>query len=73
MEYCRIIGFSGRNGVGKTTIRNHIYELLDDFPDDFLLYELSFADKVKECAYKYFHWNGNKDDRGRRLLQYIGT
>lgn len=31
-----------------------------------------FADPIKECAKIYFNWDGNKDERGRKLLQQLG-
>ena len=32
-----------------------------------------FADLLKFICKQYFGWDGNKDERGRTLLQYIGT
>ncbi len=34
---------------------------------------LAFADNIKTIAYDYFGWHGEKDERGRKLLQDIGT
>lgn len=34
---------------------------------------IRFADLVKYYASQYYNWNGEKDEYGRGLLQYIGT
>jgi hypothetical protein len=46
----------------------HFYELFSN--DDCLI---SFAEPVKKIAVEQFGWNGLKDDKGRKLLQLIGT
>lgn len=32
-----------------------------------------FGDLLKYICSKFFLWNGEKDDKGRTLLQYVGT
>jgi hypothetical protein len=32
-----------------------------------------YADPLKMCAKNYYDWNGEKDDKGRTLLQWLGT
>jgi hypothetical protein len=32
-----------------------------------------FADLLKFICTKFFGWNGDKDEKGRTLLQYVGT
>lgn len=34
---------------------------------------IHYADLLKFICKQYFGWNGEKDDNGRNLLQYIGT
>ena len=34
---------------------------------------IHYADLLKFILKQYFHWNGQKDEYGRHLLQYIGT
>lgn len=34
---------------------------------------LHYADYLKYMCKQYLGWNGNKDDNGRSLLQYVGT
>jgi hypothetical protein len=60
-----VIGITGNMGVGKTTLANEIAGRLNG-------YVLPFAAPVKSIA-KSMGWNGEKDERGRRLLQLIGT
>ena len=35
--------------------------------------QINFADYVKFVCSKYYGWDGNKDERGRQILQYVGT
>ena len=59
----KLIAFTGLAQTGKTTAANFI-------PGAKIL---SFADPVKQIALSSFGWDGVKDDKGRRLLQVIGT
>ena len=34
---------------------------------------IHYGDAVKWVLRDYFNWDGNKDEHGRHLLQYIGT
>ncbi len=60
------IGITGNMGAGKTTLANAIER---NYPE---VEVRPFAEKVKEIA-RMMGWNGQKDDKGRRLLQLIGT
>jgi hypothetical protein len=57
-----IIAFTGFKESGKTSAAKAIQGV-----------HLHFADPVKNIAKICFGWDGNKDDRGRKLLQIIGT
>jgi len=35
--------------------------------------QINFADYVKFVCSKYYGWDGNKDERGRHILQFVGT
>jgi len=61
-----ILGFTGKAGCGKSTIA----KILKDRVDAEIV---SFAGPIKEMAIEQFGWDGEKDDKGRRLLQVIGT
>lgn len=60
------IGFAGKMQVGKTTAAEYLVRR-----HGFVKYAL--ADPIKEIAGQAFGWDGAKDERGRRLLQEIGT
>lgn len=40
---------------------------------DMRVITIHYADAVKWVLRDYFDWDGNKDEHGRHLLQYIGT
>src|SRR5512138_3998754 len=62
---------AGKAGVGKSTSAKFLKDYFEKnysakvgiFP---------FATGVKETASRDFGWDGNKDDKGRKLLQEIG-
>ncbi|MEJ2151583.1 MAG: hypothetical protein P8Y29_01200 [Gemmatimonadota bacterium] len=60
------LAVGGRMQVGKTTAADYLVERYG-----FRKYAL--ADPIKQIAARSFGWDGAKDDRGRRLLQEIGT
>lgn len=66
-----VIGLSGKKRSGKNSVY-FILKLLLDEDETGLLRKVSMADKLKEIA-RYLGWNGEKDDKGRRLLQLLGT
>ena len=35
--------------------------------------QINYADYVKFICAKYFGWDGQKDEKGRHILQYVGT
>jgi hypothetical protein len=63
-----VIGICGYARVGKTTTAEAICEQTEG---DALI--LPFASSVKYIARNFFNWDGQKDDRGRKLLQVLGT
>lgn len=65
-----LILVSGKIGVGKTAFARYLYNYL---VDDYKIFYSSFASKIKDCAKEYFFWNGKKDEKGRKLLQVLGT
>jgi hypothetical protein len=60
------LAFAGKMQVGKTTAADYLVRR-----HGFVKYAL--ADPIKEIATTGFGWDGAKDERGRRLLQEIGT
>lgn len=67
----KIILISGYAGSGKDTFGQFLKEELNKEQNNIAV-TLAFATPIKECAMKYFNWDGNKDEKGRRLLQQIG-
>lgn len=67
----KIFAVSGKAQHGKDTFANILYEELTNKGNRVLL--CHYADLVKYVAKTFFNWNGEKDEKGRTLLQYIGT
>jgi dephospho-CoA kinase len=62
-----IVLISGKALAGKSTTAKYLYEHLN------LLTELApLAQPIKDEAGDFFGWDGQKDERGRKLLQDIG-
>lgn len=61
-----IIGLQGSIGSGKTTFANMIRKRIEESTI------LPFAGPLKRMAYQ-IGWDGQKDEKGRRLLQLLGT
>jgi len=68
MAMISYIGFCGKAGVGKTTACNILQEIHKG-PQILL----PWAYDLKRIARKEFGWDGEKDDKGRKLLQTLGT
>lgn len=66
-----VLLISGLAGAGKTTLANYLQSSLEK--DVFVVSRLSFATPIKNIAKECFGWDGIKDDKGRKLLQVIGT
>lgn len=64
-----IILISGKAESGKDTVANIIMEHQTKFGNS---HNWHFANPVKFIARESFGWDGNKDERGRNLLQLIG-
>lgn len=68
----KIITISGKAGAGKDTAG---LMLADELTNEYDLNVLTthYADLVKYVCKAFFNWNGQKDEKGRTLLQYVGT
>ena len=65
------IGITGYAQSGKTTMaKAAVYRFADA---DRVAKVRPFASAVKSIAVDHFGWDGVKDERGRRLLQVLGT
>lgn len=61
---------SGRAGTGKDTCSNYIAKVLAQ--KKYFVSRGAFAKGVKDTA-TFMGWNGEKDEKGRKLLQDIGN
>ena len=62
---------SGKAESGKDSFYHLATEIREEDSNDAFA-RLSFGDEVKSVAYKAFKWDGKKDVKGRRLLQWLG-
>lgn len=67
----KVICISGKAQHGKDTIANMLKEHYESNGSRVLVFH--FADLVKYVCTKFFDWDGNKDEHGRSLLQFVGT
>jgi len=69
MNTYTVLLISGYMGCGKTTATTWLRDKLGTPP----AYILSLASPIKAIAKVCFGWDGVKDNRGRKLLQVLGT
>jgi len=67
----KVILVSGKAQHGKTSTAN-ILEKHMKYAGKRVV-QINFADYVKFICSKYYGWDGNKDEKGRYVLQYVGT
>lgn len=67
----KIYAISGKAQHGKDTFANVLYEELTNKGHRVLL--THYADLLKYICKTFFNWNGEKDEKGRHILQYVGT
>ncbi len=67
----KVILISGKARNGKDTVASMIAEEL--MSDGKRVLITHFGDLVKYICTSLFDWNGEKDEPGRSLLQYVGT
>lgn len=67
----KVICISGKAGSGKDTFACMLKNELEASGKQVLI--THYADLVKYTCATYFNWDGQKDEKGRSLLQYIGT
>jgi molybdopterin-guanine dinucleotide biosynthesis protein len=66
-----VIVISGKAESGKTTAAKQLKEGLEYY--GYRVAKLAYGDYVKFTAKQVYGWNGEKDERGRQLLQHWGT
>ena len=67
----KIVMFAGSAGVGKDTFGAELKSKLEK--SGYRCVHIAFADRLKDICTRYFGWNGQKDEEGRKLLQEMGT
>lgn len=67
----KVILISGKAQNGKDTVANILREVLHENGERVLV--THYADLLKYICRNYFEWDGKKDEKGRRMLQYVGT
>ena len=66
-----IITISGKARHGKDTFADMLKSNLVNEGNKVAIFH--YADLLKMICTNYFDWDGNKDENGRHLLQYVGT
>lgn len=67
----KVLCISAKAQHGKDTAATLIKEYLEAQGKRVLI--THYADLVKFVCTKFFNWDGQKDEKGRTLLQYVGT
>lgn len=67
----KVILISGKAGSGKDTTARFIEEAL--LKEGYSVKTTHFGDLVKYICREYFDWDGQKDEKGRTMLQTVGT
>jgi hypothetical protein len=66
-----VVLIGGKGRVGKSTSANYLFEALNKY-HLLLIGKSGLADPIKINAVEFYHWDGKKDEKGRKLLQEIG-
>lgn len=72
MEKPLIVPIIGKARHGKDSFASYLKEALEKENKGEILV-IRYADYLKFVLEKYFDWDGKKDEKGRSLLQHIGT
>lgn len=67
----KVILVSGKAQHGKDTFASLLQDKLINDGNRVLV--THYADLLKFICRNYFGWNGEKDEKGRQMLQYVGT
>lgn len=67
----KVICISGKAQHGKDTTAGFLKEILEQHGKRVLI--THYGDLVKYVCRTFFHWDGQKDEEGRSLLQRVGT
>lgn len=67
----KVICISGKAQHGKDTTAGYLKEFLEPRGKKVLI--AHYGDLVKYICKTFFNWDGQKDEKGRTLLQVVGT
>ena len=67
----KLLAISGQARHGKDTVATIIEQELQALHNKVFI--THYADLLKYICKTFCGWNGNKDEEGRQLLQYVGT
>ena len=67
----KVVCISGKAGHGKDTVAGLLADVLNENGSRVLV--THYADLLKYVCKTFFGWDGVKDEKGRELLQYVGT
>ncbi|MDR2648525.1 MAG: hypothetical protein LBB94_02245 [Clostridiales bacterium] len=67
----KVILISGKAQHGKTSTADILEKHMKRA--GYRILQINYADYVKFVCAKYYGWDGRKDERGRHILQYVGT
>ena len=67
----QVICIAGKAGHGKDTVAGFLKDALEERGEKVKV--IHFAWLLKQICREFFNWDGKKDERGRHLLQYVGT
>ena len=67
----KVVAISGKAQHGKDTTANFLKSELEANGCKVLI--THYADLLKYICTAFFNWDGQKDEHGRQLLQYVGT
>lgn len=67
----KVICISGKAQHGKDTTARLLSDILSG--EGYRVLTAHYGDLVKYVCKQFFEWDGNKDESGRTLLQYVGT
>ena len=67
----KVVLISGKAGHGKDTFAGYFKAYAESKGERCLV--THYADLLKYVCKTFFGWNGEKDEAGRSLLQYVGT
>ena len=67
----KVLCISGKAQHGKDTVALALKGLMEMQNKNVLV--AHYGDLVKYVCEKFFGWDGKKDEKGRALLQYVGT